>query len=556
MDEREILKERCNTLTNNLLDLEFDKPNGGYFVWCKLPFKSSDFLKYCEEKKIKFHIGNKFSGNGRLDNYLRLSFSFYDIDGLRVGGNRLSKLYNEYLNHEHEHKIYIYGITGKLGSKIHEHGDSYGYKAIPLERDLSNLKYQKNTVIIDVTSVEGTYKLLSVLIHENINLPLIIGTTGEFSKECNELIIQYSKNNAVFKISNFSKGIPTIMNMLENINEKEWNISLNETHHIHKKDKPSGTAKTLADKLNYDSDEIDSYRENDVFGKHQIIFDSENEQIKITHEAKNRDIFAKGCFKYVKLIKNKNSGFYDSNFENEFTKYSVCGNTFVVTDKYPINITSICNEYDVDGLIWYTTSISEYNFLWMYWNRDGSLVEMCVNGSRCIAYHYIRNNKISNNNIKFINNYNISQNMMIDNTFNSNYITVSVPSYSNYLLLDEPECYFIKVGVPHVIKELDTSFADFNSFALEYLYNKLNTKYSSSLKTKFNVSIILNKYDKIYIRTYEKGVENETGACGSACIAAVYNSNKNINNLLTKKGEILIKRINTETYISSEVNLV
>ena len=76
-------------------------------------------------------------------------------------------------------------------------------------------------------------------------------------------------------------------------------------------------------KLNYDSDEIDSYRENDIFGKHDIIFDSENEQIKITHEAKNRDIFAKGCFKYVKLIKSKKYGFYDSNFENEFTKYSV-----------------------------------------------------------------------------------------------------------------------------------------------------------------------------------------------------------------------------------------
>ena len=130
--------------------------------------------------------------------------------------------------------------------------NSYGFKAIPLERDLSNLKNKKNTVIVDVTSVDGTFKLFSALFHEDINLPVIIGTTGEFSDNCKNLIFLYSKNNAIFKISNFSKGIPTILNMLDNVKSNDWNVSINETHHVHKKDKPSGTAKTLAKKLNFE----------------------------------------------------------------------------------------------------------------------------------------------------------------------------------------------------------------------------------------------------------------------------------------------------------------
>ena len=40
-----------------------------------------------------------------------------------------------------------------------------------------------------------------------------------------------------------------------------------------------------------------------------------------------------------------------------------------------------------------TTDINDHDFLWIYWNRDGSLVEMCVNGSRCITYHFMENHK-------------------------------------------------------------------------------------------------------------------------------------------------------------------
>ena len=60
-----------------------------------------------------------------------------------------------------------------------------------------------------------------------------------------------------------------------------------------------------------------------------------------------------GCFRFIKLIKERENGFYDSNFSKEFKRYSVCGNTFIITNFYPENkdyIIKKCKEYNVDGL--------------------------------------------------------------------------------------------------------------------------------------------------------------------------------------------------------------
>ena len=182
-----------------------------------------------------------------------------------------------------------------MGSKICTSA-SKDYNVIKLNRDLTNLSQVDNAVIIDVTSTEGTNKLISVLLHEKINIPLIIGTTGKFSEGCITNIMDYSKTNPVFKVSNFSYGIPEVEKILKTIDVSNWNVSIKETHHVNKLDKPSGTAKSLAQIINHDTSSIESVREGDIFGKHEITFDTEHEQIKIIHEAKDRDIFARRMF--------------------------------------------------------------------------------------------------------------------------------------------------------------------------------------------------------------------------------------------------------------------
>lgn len=310
-----ILRKRCETLCNSLTGLKYKKPNGGYFIWIETPFDSRKFLEYCENKQIQFHTGNKFSGHGGLENYLRLSFSFYEAEGLQIGGDRLSKAYSQYLDCRGKPQLYVYGSTGRLGSRICAFA-SKQYHVIPLHRNLSNLLQMDNAVIVDVTSSQGTTTLINMLLEKNINHPLIIGTTGNFSEECITKVMEYSKNNPVFKVSNFSYGIPEVERFLRKIDVRHWKVSIKETHHIHKLDKPSGTALSLGKVLHYKGD-IESIREGNVFGKHEITLDSDHEQIKIIHEAKDRDIFAEGCFRYIDWIKKQKKGFYDSNFTQE-----------------------------------------------------------------------------------------------------------------------------------------------------------------------------------------------------------------------------------------------
>jgi diaminopimelate epimerase len=549
---REILKQRCDVLCDSLSGLKYNKPDGGYFIWIETPFDSRQFLTFCEDKQIKFHTGNKFSGHGRLENCLRLSFSFYDTEGLQIGGTRLSSAYTEYLDIQVKTQIYVYGATGRLGSKICKYASDSGYNVVKLNRDLTNLSQVDDGVIIDVTSVDGTNKLVSILLHQNINIPLIIGTTGKISVDCNTNIMDYSKTNTVFKVSNFSYGIPAIEKILNTFDTKNWNISVKETHHINKLDRPSGTAKTLANTLDYDFDNIKVVREGEVFGKHEITFDTEHEQIKIIHEAKDRDIFARGSLRFIELIKESNNGYYESNFgkTKEFTRYSVCGNTFIITNNYPIDkefIITKCNEYDVDGFIWYTIEDkSKYDFEWKFWNNDGLTADMCLNGSRAISYHV---SKLLNMDKLFFRSFsNIDQNAIIN--MKKNIANVSVPEYMNFEEYDS-STYFVNVGVNHTIKYINTHHENFDTFNLESFYKEMNKIYRS------NVSIVTQIMDHSFkIRTFEKGVEAETGACGTACIAAYYKIKDDLNAkyfIPPSNEKIRIVKDDENILISSEV---
>ena len=82
---------------------------------------------------------------------------------------------------------------------------------------------------------------------------------------------------------------------------KEYSPSILESHHIHKLDKPSGTAITLAEKVKqsgeYENFNVDSLREGEIIGTHELTWDSEIDYISIKHFAKNRKGFAMGAVK-------------------------------------------------------------------------------------------------------------------------------------------------------------------------------------------------------------------------------------------------------------------
>jgi 4-hydroxy-tetrahydrodipicolinate reductase len=212
--------------------------------------------------------------------------------------------------------LMIHGHTGKLGKRIIDNLDKnlnikyLGFINTKDENfDYSILKITNNLVIVDVTIDIASKKLLNILLQHKIYVPLIIGTTGNLPIN---LIEEYSKSAPVAQISNFSDGISSICNILPHItsNIKDAQIKIFETHHIHKKDGPSGTAKTLADKINLDYSNLFFAREGEIYGIHEVIYETPSEIITIKHEVRDPNIFAIGCLNWIEKISKLSNGYY------------------------------------------------------------------------------------------------------------------------------------------------------------------------------------------------------------------------------------------------------
>ncbi len=313
------LKSGCEMMLEYLSqynNIGFTKPKGGYFIW--LEFKTirntTEFLKLCEKNKVKFHPGIKFSTDSSYSNCIRLSFSYYNPDDLIIGLERLMDSVIKY----NSVNVMLYGSSGKLGVLIKKEimsNKDFNYVG-DVKRDLNKNDFGSlspfNSVIIDVTSNEGTNNLLSFLLREKIFLPLIIGTTG-LSDQTNKLMETYSKVCQVAHITNFSEGIPLVRKFAKLANQLnlDWKFEMTDIHHVHKKDSPSGTAKTIKSEI-LRQVPINSIRTGEVIGEHCLELSNGSEIIKITHSVNNRNTFAKGCMNYIYWILTKNAGLFNS----------------------------------------------------------------------------------------------------------------------------------------------------------------------------------------------------------------------------------------------------
>lgn len=161
-----------------------------------------------------------------------------------------------------------------------------------------------------------------------INLPIVVGTTGwnDQIDDLKQLCLQ--KNQSLVWGANFSVGV----NMFFAINKKlalmmsnhpEFEVEIEEVHHTAKIDSPSGTALFLANEIVKASKKanpqnesqtmstpvISSKRISNTPGTHLVTYQSKNESIEIKHVALNRKNFAKGALVAAEWIVNK-KGFY------------------------------------------------------------------------------------------------------------------------------------------------------------------------------------------------------------------------------------------------------
>ena len=210
----------------------------------------------------------------------------------------------------------IIGSYGKMGKSLLSCIENDKSLALAWDLGSKNSKRHnlaKPSAIIDFSAPEALFENLKLAM--SLNCPIIIGTTG-LSADNHKLIEKASNAIPALWASNFSLGMTLmgyVLKAIAPLAAKTFKAQIKEIHHIHKKDKPSGSALTLEQLLkeaNAAPAPIDSLREGETIGVHEVTFTSSSETLRITHEALNRDVFAKGALEAARLLSEKPSGLY------------------------------------------------------------------------------------------------------------------------------------------------------------------------------------------------------------------------------------------------------
>ncbi len=231
------------------------------------------------------------------------------------------------------------------------------------------------------------------------------------------------------------------------------------------------------------------------------------------------------------------------------TKYDASGNNFIIfhtvkRKDYSDLAIKLCKQENVDGLIVVVPHFV-YDFEWLFYNNDGSTASMCGNGTRAVA-HYAYTNKIASSYMKFLTGAG-EIGCKVDGDIVETTMTepkeLKEPFFENNL-----KWWFVDTGVPHLVTIVD----DLSNFDLELC---------SIMRQKYNTNVNFAKVEgkRLIVRTFERGVENETLACGTgmtACFLRALNLGliENTIEVIPKSGEILIlKKDNKNIFFKGKV---
>ena len=210
-----------------------------------------------------------------------------------------------------------------------------------------------------------------------------------------------------------------------------------------------------------------------------------------------------------------------------FVKMHASGNDFIIMDNregkvsgdVPEMVRRFCRPHfsvGADGLILIEKSKAA-DFKWRFFNADGSEVEMCGNGSRCAAFFaYMR--CIGGRRLCFETQAGIIRAEIKDGSVK---VQLTAPTaYRPEMAIDiagkEYKAAFINTGVPHVVYFVDdVDKVDVSGNGAATRYHRL----FAPAGTNANFAQVAGK-DEIFLRTYERGVEAETMACGTGATAA------------------------------------
>ncbi len=234
-------------------------------------------------------------------------------------------------------RIIITGAKGRMGKTliacVPQHPELQVVGQVDQGDDLATL-LEKADVVIDFSSHSATAGIAELCARHH--KAMIIGTTGH-STEDRSHITRLSTQIPMVVSSNFSTGVNTLFWLTRKAAEilgPEFDLEIVEMHHRHKRDAPSGTARTLAEILAQVRQQqletvlrhgregivgartgteigMHSVRGGDVVGDHTVIFAGAGERVELTHKASSRETFANGALRAAQWVLSQKPGLYD-----------------------------------------------------------------------------------------------------------------------------------------------------------------------------------------------------------------------------------------------------
>jgi 4-hydroxy-tetrahydrodipicolinate reductase len=211
---------------------------------------------------------------------------------------------------------------GRMGQLVESLAPSYGATIAAVidehsgDRAIADGAFGDVDVAIDFTLAEAVPRNLPQLAARKINV--VIGTTGWQAREAEMRAIAREAGIGVLAASNFSLGMNIFQLAVEEASRHfaphaEFGAWIHESHHVMKKDAPSGTALTLKAGMvaaGYARPiDVSSTRVGSIPGTHTVGFDGPSETIELTHTVRDRAVFARGALAAAKWLAGKH-GWY------------------------------------------------------------------------------------------------------------------------------------------------------------------------------------------------------------------------------------------------------
>ncbi|WP_374013658.1 4-hydroxy-tetrahydrodipicolinate reductase [Pseudoxanthomonas koreensis] len=166
-------------------------------------------------------------------------------------------------------------------------------------------------VAIDFSLPEGFDPVLALCAERG--RALVSGTTGLDADQRGALEAA-ARVIPLLWASNFSVGVAVLNELVERAAcaLPGWDCDIVESHHVHKKDAPSGTALTLGESARQGGAQprYASLRAGDIVGEHLVQFAGQGERVELVHRATNRDIFARGALQAASRLHGRGPGLY------------------------------------------------------------------------------------------------------------------------------------------------------------------------------------------------------------------------------------------------------